>query len=133
MCNKEAQSELSEAPALSKNVGRSSAIFVNLLGAMAGSLGTAMEIARAYDHKIPVVVAMEPAGNPHDHPMIRDCISIRVGSLQEAIEATIAFLSPHERFIWNRIEQTDMLQDESRLDLKVPPVAEVYGGSHRTQ
>jgi hypothetical protein len=111
---------------------RSDAILVNLLGASTVSLGTAMEIAWAYDHKIPIVLAIEPEGNPHDHPMLRDCISVRVASLDEAIEAITAIVSPHESLVWTRIEQNQMLREEGRLDLRWEPLKENDGGSLRT-
>jgi hypothetical protein len=93
---------------------RSSAILVNLLGAEKASIGTAMEIAWAYDHKIPIVAAMEPDGNVHDHPMIRDCITVRVTSLDEAIEAVVELISPDQASMWTRIEQARMLHEEHR-------------------
>lgn len=106
---------------------RATAVLVNLLGASRVSIGTVMEIAWAYDHKIPVVVAMEPEGNLHDHPMIRDSISIRVASLEEAIEAVTALVSPHESLIWTRVEQVKMLQEEGQLDLSTDPLKEIAG------
>jgi hypothetical protein len=112
---------------------RSTVMLVNLLGAEKASIGTAMEIAWAYDHKIPVVIAMEPEGNVHDHPMVRDSLSVRVASLNEAIEATVAIVSPHEKFIWNRIEQVEMLKEDNRLDLRMPPLHENFHAPRLTQ
>jgi hypothetical protein len=111
---------------------RSDAILVNLLGTSTVSIGPVMEIAWAYGHNIPVVVAIEPEGNPHDHPMLRDCISARVASLDEAIEIVTAIVSPHESKIWTRIEQNHMLRDEGRLDLRQEVLKESHGGSTRT-
>jgi hypothetical protein len=108
---------------------RSDAILVNLLGASTVSIRTAMEIAWAYDHKIPIVVAIEPEGNPHDHAMLRDSVSVRVASLDEAIEAITAIVSPHESLVWTRIEQNHMLCEEGRLDLRWEPLKENDGGS----
>jgi hypothetical protein len=96
---------------------RADALLVNLLGAERVSIGTVMEIAWAYDHNIPVIVAMEIEGNPHDHPMVRDCLSVRVASLDEAIEAVVAIVSPHEKYIWTRLDMVHMLQEEGKLDL----------------
>lgn len=111
---------------------RADAVLVNLLGAERVSIGTVMEIAWAYDHKIPVVVAMEPEGNLHEHPMLRDSISVRVSSLEEAIEAVTAIVSPHEKHIWTRIDQVKMLSEENRLDVSQEPTNEnYYGGSGR--
>lgn len=109
---------------------RAHAVLVNLLGASKVSIGTMMEIAWAYDHKIPVIVAMEPEGNVHDHPMLRDCISVRVASLEEAIEAVTAFVSPHESQIWTRVEQAKMLREDNRLDLAAQPLKEVASAGY---
>jgi hypothetical protein len=108
---------------------RATAILVNLLGATRVSIGTMMEVAWAHDHSIPVVVAIEPEGNIHEHPMLRDCISVRVSSLDEAIEAVTAIVSPDESLIWTRIEQVQMLREERRLDLRREPLKENDGGS----
>src|ERR1035437_7595892 len=88
---------------------RSDAILVNLLGASTVSISTAMEIAWAYDHKIPIVLAIEPEGNPHDHPMLRDSVSVRVASLDEAIEAITAIVSPAESLAWTRIDRKSVV------------------------
>jgi hypothetical protein len=111
---------------------RAKAILVNLLGTTKVSIGTVMEIAWAYDHGIPVICAMEPEGNPHDHPMVRDCLSVRVASLDEAIEIVTAWVSPHEKLIWTRIEQSHMLREEGRLDLSQEPLKE-NGYANRPQ
>jgi hypothetical protein len=92
---------------------RSSAILINLLNAEEVSIGTAMEIAWACDRGIPIVAAMEPEGNVHDHPMVRDCITVRVSSLDEAIEAVVELVSPHQGMMWTRIEQVKMLSEEN--------------------
>lgn len=113
---------------------RAQAVLVNLLGTERVSIGTTMEIAWAFDHNIPVIAAMEPEGNPHDHPMVRDCLSMRFASLDEAIEGVTAWVSPHEKQIWTRLEQTQMLREEGRLDLSREPLKENYsGGSDRPQ
>ncbi|WP_263383599.1 hypothetical protein [Granulicella arctica] len=96
---------------------RAAAILVNVLGAMEISIETVMEIAWASDNGIPVICAMEPEGNPHDHAMMRDCLCVRVASLDEAIEAVTAWVSPHEKLNWTRLEQSRMLIEENRLDL----------------
>jgi nucleoside 2-deoxyribosyltransferase len=97
---------------------RADAVLVNLLGAQRVSIGTVMEIAWAADHGIPVIVAIEPEGNVHEHAMLRDSFMIRVASLEEAIEATTAVVSPHEDFCWTRIEQVKMLQEEKRISIQ---------------
>ena len=102
---------------------------MNLLGAERVSIGTVMEIAWAHDHKIPIVAAMEPEGNLHDHPMLRDSISVRVSSLDEAIEAVVAIVSPSESLIWTRLEQVGMLMEENRFPKGIEPLPENHVGS----
>lgn len=73
---------------------RCDALFVNLLGAEVVSIGTTMEIAWADAKRIPIVVAMEDQGNPHEHAMIREAIGYRVPSLEQAIYVTTCILNP---------------------------------------
>ena len=56
-------------------------LFVNLLGAKETSIGTVMEIAWADLLRKPIVLAIEPEGNIHDHGMIKEAIGFRVPSL----------------------------------------------------
>jgi nucleoside 2-deoxyribosyltransferase len=65
---------------------RADALLVNLLGATRVSIGTCMEIAWADLKRIPVVVAMEAAGNVHDHAMITEAIGFRVDSIVAAVD-----------------------------------------------
>ena len=72
------------------DVKRCDAILVNLLGAKSASLGTVMELGWAYALQKPVVVAIEPIGNPHDrHPMIEETIRFRAPDLDAAIDAAM--------------------------------------------
>jgi nucleoside 2-deoxyribosyltransferase len=112
---------------------RATVVLVNLLGTTKVSIGTVMEVAWAFDHGIPVILAIEPEGNPHDHPMVRDCTSVRVASLDEAIEAAVAFVAPHESLAWTRIEQVHMLMESGQLDLRQPALKENTSGSTLTQ
>jgi nucleoside 2-deoxyribosyltransferase len=64
---------------------RCDVLFANLLGAKAVSIGTVMEIAWADVNRVPVVVAMEESGNPHEHAMINEAIGFRVPTLAEAL------------------------------------------------
>ncbi len=75
------------------DVSRADALLVNLLGARTISTGTAMEMVLAWRDRKPMVVVIEPHGNPHDaHPMVHEAIgSLRVASLAEGIE-TIAII-----------------------------------------
>lgn len=67
---------------------RCDVVLVNLLGATSLSAGTTMEIAWADLKRIPIVCAMEPKGNPHEHGMILESIGFRVTSLDEALYVT---------------------------------------------
>lgn len=72
---------------------RCDVLFANLLAADRVSIGTVMEIAWADAHRVPIVCAIEPEGNPHDHMMISEAIGFRVTSLDEAIAITAAILA----------------------------------------
>jgi len=62
------------------------ALLVNFVGATRVSIGTAMEIAWCDLARIPIVVAMEAEGNPHDHGMITEAIGFRVATLDDALD-----------------------------------------------
>ncbi len=68
-------------------------LLVNLLGARKVSIGTVMEIAWADACRAPIVVAMEPEGNPHEHAMVTEAIGFRVETLEAALHVTKAVLS----------------------------------------
>lgn len=68
-------------------------LFCSLLGATKASIGTAMELAWAWAHDKPIVLVDTP-GSPHDHPMIREVWSYRVGSLEEGVALAKAVLLP---------------------------------------
>jgi nucleoside 2-deoxyribosyltransferase len=70
------------------------AVLVNLLGTARVTIGTVMEIAWAWDRKIPVVAVIEPAGNLHDHPMVREAIGFRTRSVADAVEVVRSVLTP---------------------------------------
>ena len=77
-------------------------VFVNFLASPFPSLGTAMEIAWAYDNKKPIVVAIEKSGNPNDHAMLMEACRFRVDNIEEAIWVAKTVLLPvshdHEHF-----------------------------------
>lgn len=75
------------------DVMRADALLVNLLGTKSISAGTAMELAWAWDHHKPAVIAIEE-GNPHlDHPMIFQAMPFRVATLDDAIDAVAVVLN----------------------------------------
>jgi hypothetical protein len=70
------------------------AVLVNMLGAKSMSFGTGMELAWCYDRHIPVVVAIEESGNPHDgHPMFAAAVKFRLADLDDAIDAVAIILN----------------------------------------
>lgn len=71
---------------------RCDVLLVNLLGAKKVSIGTVMEIAWADAHRIPIIVVIEPEGNPHEHPMIDEVTGFRATSLTEALAVAIKVL-----------------------------------------
>lgn len=64
---------------------RCDVLLVNLLGAERVSIGTMMEVAWADSKRTPIVCAMEPSGNVHEHAMLSEAIGFRVATLDEAI------------------------------------------------
>jgi nucleoside 2-deoxyribosyltransferase len=70
-------------------------ILCNLLDTKRVTIGSVMEIAWAYAYRKPLIVVMEPSGNLHDHPMVRDAIGYRVPTLDAAVAVARAILLPH--------------------------------------
>jgi nucleoside 2-deoxyribosyltransferase len=64
---------------------RADALLVNFLGVTRPSIGTAMELAWAYDRHIPVVVVAEPDNPNISHPMATEAVDFRVDTLEEGI------------------------------------------------
>lgn len=69
-------------------------VLVNLLGAKSVSIGTMIELGWADSARRPIVCAIEPTGNPHEHMMVSELIGYRVSSLEEAIYICKAVLLP---------------------------------------
>lgn len=72
---------------------RCDVLWVNLLGAKKVSIGTCMEIAWADLKRTPIVVCIEPDGNPHEHCMITEAIGFRCASLDEGLHVVRSILS----------------------------------------
>jgi len=70
------------------------AIVACFLGAKRVSIGTVWEIGVAYSHKKPLVVVMEPSGNPHDHLFVTETAGYVVPTLAEAAHIISSILSP---------------------------------------
>lgn len=71
---------------------RCDVLLVNLIGAKQVSIGTVMEIAMADIKRTPIVCAIEPENNPHEHMMIAEAIGFRVESLEAALHTVKAIL-----------------------------------------
>jgi nucleoside 2-deoxyribosyltransferase len=74
-------------------------LVANFLGAKKVSIGSVMEIAWAKAFQTPVIMIMEETGNPHDHPMVTECVGFRVTSVEQAASiATVLLLpAPHRK------------------------------------
>lgn len=76
------------------DIERSDIMLVNLLGATARpSLGTVAEIGMAYVLGRKIVLVIEDAGNPHDHPFVTIPAALRLNNLDDAIYAINSLLS----------------------------------------
>lgn len=73
---------------------RCDALFVNLRFTEVVSIGTVMEIAWAYQNRIPVVLVMGEEDEIHNHPMIREACPFVVGNIDEGIHTLAALLLP---------------------------------------
>lgn len=69
-------------------------LFVNVLKAPKVSVGTTMEVAWGDLARKPIVCAVEPKGNPHDHGMFMEAVGFRLPTLEEALHIAVALLKP---------------------------------------
>lgn len=70
------------------------ALLVYLKGTERASMGTVMEIAWAFDRKIPVVVVAEKTNIHVNHPMLVEAINFRVDTLEEGLFLIKSILLP---------------------------------------
>jgi nucleoside 2-deoxyribosyltransferase len=70
-------------------------VLANLAGVGRVSVGTVMELAWAFAYGKPVVAVMDPKGDPHDHPMVREAVGFRVESLEQAAAVAASILGPY--------------------------------------
>lgn len=73
---------------------RADVVIINLWGAKRISIGTVMEMAWAWDRRIPIIAIMEKEGNCHEHSMLGETIGYRVKNLREAVDIATALLLP---------------------------------------
>jgi nucleoside 2-deoxyribosyltransferase len=76
------------------DVMRADLVYANLLGAERVSIGTVIELAWAHAFNTPVLISMEPEGNPHDHAFIKEIAGWIVPSIEEAISTIRHILLP---------------------------------------
>ena len=84
---------------------RADCVLVNLLGAQKVSIGTMMELGFAYARQIPVVLVMEPGGNPHQHVMVEQAAAYIVPTLGEGVELV--------KFLFNDTHQVSRCERQS--------------------
>lgn len=65
----------------------------NLLGAKMVSIGTMVELGWADAARVPVVLAMEPTGNIHEHAFVRQLSGYRVNNLEAGLDLIGAAIS----------------------------------------
>ena len=66
------------------DVGRSTIMVVNVIGAERVSIGTMIEIGWADAVRVPIILVMEPEGNIHDHAMVVHMCDYIVHSVEAA-------------------------------------------------
>ncbi len=71
---------------------RADLLFVNFLGTTHVSIGTAMELAWAFDRRIPVVCVIEP-DNCHHHAMLSETLDYQLEDLEAGITIAEAILA----------------------------------------
>ena len=76
------------------DVSMADAVLANLQGVTQLSIGTVMEIQRAYDLDKYVITVMEE-GSVHDHPFVRQASSLFVPTLEYALEVLKVVGAPY--------------------------------------
>jgi nucleoside 2-deoxyribosyltransferase len=81
------------------DVQTADAVLFNLLGASRVSIGTMIEYGWADANRHPIITVIEPKGNVHEHPMLRDVTGFRVSTLEEGIEILDRILNSHNQIL----------------------------------
>jgi nucleoside 2-deoxyribosyltransferase len=76
------------------DVARADVVIANFLGAKAPSIGSMFELAWCFQVHKPVVLVMEPSGNVHDHPFVREACDFRVTTIEEAVATAVKIVNP---------------------------------------
>lgn len=76
------------------DVKTSDAILVNLSGTERVSIGTVMEIALAWEYRIPLVLICETENIHWKHPFVNEMVSYRVDTLEDGVDTIAAILLP---------------------------------------
>jgi nucleoside 2-deoxyribosyltransferase len=72
------------------------AIFANFLGATRVSIGSVIELGWANGHNIPIILAIEPEGNIHEHALVRECTGFRVETVNDGMDVVTSLLGAYE-------------------------------------
>jgi nucleoside 2-deoxyribosyltransferase len=94
------------------DVQTADAVLFNLLGARRVSIGTMIEYGWADAHRIPIITVIEPKGNIHEHPMLRDVTGFRVATLLEGIEILDRILNSQNKVLG--VHNQDKVNVQSR-------------------
>lgn len=96
---------------------RADLVLVNMLGATRVSIGTVMEIAWANSRNIPVVLAMEKEGNPHEHAMLREACYWRTDDLPDAVLTVAKILCPKIGDSGKKTSMMTMVKNMTRTEV----------------
>jgi nucleoside 2-deoxyribosyltransferase len=75
------------------DVQTADAIIANFTGSKKVSIGTVMEVAWAYQRRIPTIIVAE-RGNMHEHSMMREAANWWVHDLHDAVDVVGALFTP---------------------------------------
>jgi nucleoside 2-deoxyribosyltransferase len=72
-----------------------SVLFLNLLGSKKVSIGSMVEVGWANANNIPIVLIIEPEGNPHEHAFVTECCQFRTTSIWDGVQIVKAILGDY--------------------------------------
>jgi len=90
------------------DVQTADAVLFNLRDAERVSIGTMIEYGWADAYRHPIITIIEPKGNVHDHPMLRDITGFRVPTLLDGIEILDRILNSKNEILGINKEKTNV-------------------------